>query len=95
MRLELQEIDAALRKCGFRNAATALVADQLHAFLETERSEIDEAELRRRLAEHLEPHAIPSLFHLYESLPRNANDKIDVKALIQGQRDRVAAGSIG
>jgi D-alanine--poly(phosphoribitol) ligase subunit 1 len=92
MRLELQEIDAALRKCGFRNAATTLIGEQLHAFLETELAEIDDAALRRRLAEYLEPHAIPSLFHLYESLPRNANDKIDVKALIAAQRDRPAAG---
>jgi D-alanine--poly(phosphoribitol) ligase subunit 1 len=92
MRLELQEIDAALRKCGFRNAATTLIDEQIHAFLETDLAEIDDADLRRRLAEHLEPHAIPSIFHLHESLPRNANDKIDVKSLIQAQRDRVSAG---
>jgi D-alanine--poly(phosphoribitol) ligase subunit 1 len=89
MRLELEEIDAALRKCGFRNAATALIEDQLHAFLESDLTEVDVPELRRQLANHLEPHALPAEYHLHHSLPRNANDKIDVKSLIQSLQQRL------
>ncbi len=81
-RLELLEVDAALRKCGFTHAATALVGDELHAFLETDLTSIDAGALRASLANHIEQHAVPAHFHLYYTLPRNPNDKIDVKALI-------------
>lgn len=83
IRLELQEIDAALRKCGFLNAATALIGDELHSFLETGDLSIDDQALRGQLGSLVEPHAIPSYFHAVPQMPRNANDKIDIKALVQ------------
>lgn len=94
IRLELEEIDAALRKCGFMNAATALIDDELHAFLETSQATLDDAALRRNLAELVEPHAIPAHFHPIPQMPRNANDKIDVKSLTQTFRTSLSSGGV-
>jgi D-alanine--poly(phosphoribitol) ligase subunit 1 len=79
-RLELDEINSALRKLGYVAAASALVGGELHAFIETS-AQLDEEGLRRQLVQQLEPHAVPRHFHALDHLPRNANDKIDVKAL--------------
>lgn len=81
-RLELMEVDAAIRKCGFAQVATVLIGEELHAFLETDRKSLDVLELRRSLAGLIEQHAVPSHFHLRQVLPLNANDKIDVKSLV-------------
>ena len=80
-RLELDEINAALRKSGFVAAATALINHELHAFIETA-GDVDETALRQSLSSLLEPHAVPKFFHPLAHLPRSANDKVDVKALI-------------
>lgn len=85
-RLELEEVDAALRKCGFENSVTLLHEDDLHSFVETADAEIDRPALRERLANYLESFAIPAHIHALPQLPRNANDKIDVSALLRTLR---------
>ena len=80
-RLELDEVNAAIRKLGFTGCACAMVGGKLHAFVESGDGLGDSA-LRGGLESFLEPHAIPKHFHFIRALPRNANDKIDLKALI-------------
>lgn len=79
-RLELDEVNAALRGLGIAAAATILVDGRLHSFISGP-DLADEASLRARLESVLDPHAIPSRIHPLAELPRNANDKIDLAAL--------------
>jgi D-alanine--poly(phosphoribitol) ligase subunit 1 len=79
-RVELEEINVTLRRCGYSAAATLLIGGELHAFVETH-GELDEEALKRRIADHLEIAARPSRIHAVRKLPRNDNDKLDVRAL--------------
>jgi len=81
-RVELSEIDAAFFGLGFGNVCTVFVNDKLHSFLETE-SKLDEPELREVLAKRLPDYEIPDFMHSIKYFPRNNNDKIDRKQLIQ------------
>jgi D-alanine--poly(phosphoribitol) ligase subunit 1 len=78
-RLQLEEVEAAIRQCGIVTARVLLIEGALHGFLE---GEADVERLRTCLGTFLENHAIPTAFHLLPSLPRNANGKIDAKALV-------------
>lgn len=80
-RLELDEINAALRGLGMAEAATVLVDGKLHSFVVAPQG-FDEAGLRQGLETRLEPHAVPGYIHPLGQLPRNANDKTDLAALI-------------
>lgn len=81
-RLELEEVNAALRRCGVAAAAAVLVDGRLHAFLEAgPDGEIDVGRLRADLSTKIEAHATPAHFHVLPVLPRSANDKIDLQAL--------------
>ena len=88
-RIELGEIDAALRACGASAACTVLWNGELHAFIESTGSAAL-AELRAALATRLPTYAIPGHFHAIAALPRNVNDKADAGALIA---QLAAAGS--
>ena len=79
-RLELGEIDAALRECGVTLACTVYVEGEIHSFVETNK-EMDFEYLRDRILKILPDYACPSTIHALPSLPRNANDKIDSRAL--------------
>ncbi len=82
-RLELDEVNWALRKCGIGNGVSTIVANgHLHAFIESPSQTIDADAIRKKLADWLEPHAIPTEFHTISQLPRNQNDKINTRALI-------------
>ena len=89
-RLELGEVDAAIRACGVATVCTVLDGDKLHSFLEGDDG-IDVAELRRNLARRLPSHAVPEQVHVLAHLPRNANDKIDSRALTDQLRAEKAA----
>ena len=89
-RLELGEVDAAIRACGVTTACTVLDGDKLHSFLEGGDG-IDVAALRRNLAQRLPAHAVPEQVHVLAHLPRNANDKIDSRALVDLLRADKAA----
>ena len=79
-RLELDEVNAALRRCGYPLVATLLIDGRLHAFVESAEN-FDELKLRQRIAGMLEVEARPSRIHRVDGLPRNENDKLDVRAL--------------
>ena len=80
-RLELDEINAVLRGLGMAEAATILAEGKLHSFVVAPDG-LDAAALRLALEKRLEPHAVPSYIHPLAQLPRNANDKTDLAALI-------------
>jgi D-alanine--poly(phosphoribitol) ligase subunit 1 len=81
-RLDLEEVNAAIRKCGIVTACTLLIEGRLHAFLEVAESQtVDIEKLRADLLQLLDRPAVPAEFHLMPLLPRNANDKIDALAL--------------
>lgn len=79
-RLELGEVDAALRACGAPAAATVLWNGELHAFIE-QGSRLDLVALRQAVATRLPSYGVPAALHAIATLPRNANDKIDARAL--------------
>ncbi|MBI5162530.1 MAG: AMP-binding protein [Magnetospirillum sp.] len=79
-RLELGDVDAALRGAGVISGATVAVSGQLHAFIEAQEG-LDVGRLRVALARTLPAYAIPTAFHVVAELPRNANDKVDSRAL--------------
>jgi len=93
-RLELDEVNGAMRRCGLQNAVSAVVEGTLHAFIESDRA-LDIEALRKGLAQWLEPHAIPTEFHFVAMLPRNDNDKIDIKALARGLGESRSGASAG
>ncbi|MBF0159304.1 MAG: AMP-binding protein [Magnetococcales bacterium] len=80
-RLELDEVSHAIRCLGFSAACCGVVEGELHAFIETADA-LDHDQLRQSLRQILPDYAIPKGFHARKSLPRNSNDKIDLKALI-------------
>jgi amino acid adenylation domain-containing protein len=86
-RVELGEIDAALRDASGIDAAIAVGwpltdsgAGGIAAFLGD--PEIDVAALRGKLAERLPEYMVPRRFELLEALPLNANGKFDRKAML-------------
>jgi D-alanine--poly(phosphoribitol) ligase subunit 1 len=80
-RLELEEVNAAVRKCGAEFAATLLVDGTLHCFVRPENLVAGAADLKKKLMGLLEPHAVPASFHFLEDLVFNANDKLDLSGL--------------
>ncbi|GAA0367580.1 hypothetical protein GCM10009541_07490 [Micromonospora gifhornensis] len=83
-RVELGEIEAALRDCPeIRQAAVLLRDDRLVAYLEpaTETDPPQPAQVRRRLAERLPEHMLPSRWVLLDRLPLQDHGKVDRRAL--------------
>ena len=81
-RLELDEVNAALRSLGVAQAATVLIDGKLHSFVVAADGN-DPADLRHALENRLEPHAVPGYIHRLAQLPRNANDKTDLARLAE------------
>ncbi len=79
-RLELGEVDTALRACGAPMACTILFDGELNSFIECSNN-FDLAALRQEVAKRLPSYGVPSRIHSLDELPRNDNDKIDAKAL--------------
>jgi D-alanine--poly(phosphoribitol) ligase subunit 1 len=83
-RVELDDVNAALRRCGLAQSAVAMIGGSLHAFVEVAALEsFDAGALKQKLLQHLDSYAIPSQFHAWDRLPRNANDKLDLQAMIR------------
>lgn len=77
-RIELDEVAAAIRKCGWPTACVFKYQDSLVAILEhNAHRPFDEAAIRAQLVTQIEAHMIPSRFRLIDQLPRTDNDKID------------------
>ncbi len=75
-RLELGEVDAAMRACGATSSCTVLAGGELHGFVEGI-PQADIAGFRKKLQDQLPAYAVPRELHPTAALPRNANDKID------------------
>ncbi|TDC85609.1 amino acid adenylation domain-containing protein [Micromonospora sp. KC606] len=83
-RVELGEIEATLRDCdGVRQAAVLLRDDRLVAYLESAPGTdgLDPARLRRRLADRLPEHMVPTRWMLLDRLPLQEHGKVDRRAL--------------
>ncbi len=81
-RLELEEVAAAIRACGWPEVCVLIWRNRLTAVIEaSEGLEFKEEELRLALAEKLEHHAIPVELCTIASLPHNENDKIDTASV--------------
>jgi acyl-coenzyme A synthetase/AMP-(fatty) acid ligase len=92
-RLELDEVAAAIRSCGWPGVCVILWRDRLTAVIEVGEGVVGEDDLRCALAEKLEPHAIPVVLRTIPSLPRNVNDKIDPVSVAAWLEADAAAGA--
>ena len=86
VRVELGEIDCAMASNPEIDETAAVAHKQADGELVvasyfTEKSPIEPAVLRRRLAEHLPPAMIPTYFVRLDGFPLNINGKIDYQAL--------------
>lgn len=79
-RIELDEVDHALRKAGFSDAYTIFYNDVIYSFVESN-DEIDNVNLRSRLINHLPFHAVPKTITPLPTLPRTSSGKVDREAL--------------
>ena len=80
-RIELDEVTAAIRDCGWPVAVVFKRGDALAAVVEAVPARaFDESALRTSLAGKIEPHAVPSIIAVIDRMPRNDNDKLDRKA---------------
>ncbi len=86
-RVEVEEIESTLLKVqGVRQAAVVLRTDGVHderlvAYVEIQKNEPSNSEIRRQLAEQLPSYMVPGHFVRLAQLPLNANGKIDRRAL--------------
>lgn len=81
-RLELGEIDAALRSAGAAAVCSVFRDGQITAFVEGGDPAACEA-LLKKVGEFLPAYAIPDRIEPIDALPRNNNDKIDAGALLR------------
>jgi D-alanine--poly(phosphoribitol) ligase subunit 1 len=79
-RVELDEIDLRINEFLNITSTTVVNNDMLYSFIETSNS-INEDELRDYLKTVLEEYKIPHRFYSIPEIPRNNNQKIDIKAL--------------
>ena len=89
-RVELGEIEGALRSHVDVREAAVLFKDHLVAYVAPRTVEI--AKLREHLAASLPRYMVPSIFIPLERLPLNANGKIDRQALATLSVERPSAG---
>ncbi len=83
-RIELDEVAAAIRACGWPVACVFKREEALAAVVErVPGAEFSEAAIRKRLAGTIEQHAVPETILEIERMPRNDNDKLDRKAAAQ------------
>lgn len=92
-RLELGEVNAAIRAAGVAAAYCALVEGELHAFLQADEDQVDLGALHQTLKGKLMDYALPRHYHFVEDFPRNANDKVDIKALAESLKPADGEGA--
>lgn len=81
-RIELDEIDFWNRKFFKKVCVTVLHDDSLYSFVETDAA-IEEKAIREFLAEKIESFKLPRTFIAVKNIPRNANLKVNINALIE------------
>ncbi|MGH7243408.1 MAG: AMP-binding protein [Phycisphaerales bacterium] len=79
-RIELDEVDHALREMGFAESFTVFDGSDLHSFVETP-LDVDQERVRAILTKKLPFHAVPKRIIGMTNLPRNANGKLDRTAI--------------
>ena len=82
-RVELGEISARIRSLGFVTAETIADGQSLVSFVEGKLSKPELQDLRASLEKTLDSHMVPAHLVPLEQFPRNANDKIEVRALAE------------
>ena len=81
-RVELDEVAAAIRDCGWPVACVFKRGEALVAVVERMPDKaFDPAGLLAKVARKVEAHAVPVAVRLIERMPRNDNDKLDRKAV--------------
>ncbi len=81
-RIELDEVAAAIRACGWPVVCALKHGETLVAAIESQNGvHFDERSLRAALAKILDDYAMPSEILVVAHMPRNANDKIDRRAV--------------
>ncbi len=81
-RIELDEIDVWIRQYVNKQSVTIVHNNALYSFVEAETIS-DENALRLFLSQKLEEYKIPRAFYTIKNIPRNANLKVNIKALIE------------
>lgn len=80
-RIELDEVAAAIRACGWPVVCVVKRGEALAAVVERSPGQrFSEAALRASLAAKIEAHAIPETILEVDRMPRNDNDKLDRRA---------------
>lgn len=79
-RIELDEVDHALRKAGFTDAYSVFLDNDIRSFVESD-DDIDILTLRNRLIKHLPFHAVPKTITPLPTLPRTSSGKVDRESL--------------
>jgi D-alanine--poly(phosphoribitol) ligase subunit 1 len=79
-RLELGDVDAALRAAGARAACTIMEKGRLYSFVESD-LELDSITLRTAVTKRLPKYGVPTAIYFVPSLPLNSNDKVDTAQL--------------
>src|SRR5579862_1435461 len=90
--LELDEVAAAIRSCGWPVACVFKWDESLGAVVEElpERA-LDERQLKLELSQLIEAHAVPERVLAIAHMPRNENEKLDRQAAAQWFKARVSA----
>lgn len=82
-RIELGDIQSALSQCGVSDSVVFVTDQHLVAYAEVpESSPLTAGAIRREIAQQLDSHALPDRIVTVSRLPRNENDKINRKAVI-------------
>jgi D-alanine--poly(phosphoribitol) ligase subunit 1 len=81
-RVELDEVAAAVRDCGWPVVCVFKRGEALVAVVERQSGvELNEGHLLREVSKKVEAHAVPVAVALIDQMPRNDNDKLDRKAV--------------
>jgi D-alanine--poly(phosphoribitol) ligase subunit 1 len=87
-RVELEEVAAAIRDCGYPVACVFKRGETLAAIVEADAA-FDEAGLRARLQSKLEPHAIPERIVSVDVIGLNENGKLDRRRAAELLEERI------
>jgi D-alanine--poly(phosphoribitol) ligase subunit 1 len=81
-RVELDEVAAAIRECGWPVVCVFKYGEALAAVVERQPGrDLEERDLLRDVGTKVESHAVPVAVRLIDHMPRNDNDKLDRKAV--------------
>jgi D-alanine--poly(phosphoribitol) ligase subunit 1 len=92
-RVELDEVAAAIRDCGWPVVAVFKRGEALCAVVERiAEKPFNEVALRQAIGQRVDSFAVPERVLMIDRMPRNDNDKLDRKAAASWLDERVSAG---